>query len=204
MENQIENLNSLNEETLIEEFKSLDEDARVAKFQEILAHGNKAIESNKHLFTRAKDAEGKVKELRIQIPEVKPEVKPEKSDDFGLLQKTYLRAAGVVAEDEVELAKDLQKKTGLDWDKLTEDDYFKSKLEGLRTAKANANATSNIRGSAGDSGVKQTSESLASDLLKFDGALPDMPKDPELFAKAIELAVESKKSGSKGPFYNSK
>src|SRR3990167_10010390 len=83
---------------------------------------------------RTKSLKDKIAEFETKPP-AKNESKP---DEFGLLQKSYLRAAGVVAEDEVELARDIQKKTGLDWVKLVDDDYFKTKLEGLRTAKSNA------------------------------------------------------------------
>lgn len=80
--------------------------------------------------------------------------KETKTEEFGLLQKTYLRSAGITAEDEVELAKDLQKKTGLDWDKLVDDDYFQTKLQKFRDSKANAEATSNIKGSGSTNNAK--------------------------------------------------
>jgi len=194
MSNENESLDTLNtEETELDE--NIELTALKEKYQEISS-------KNKHLFERAKKAEGEIKEMKAlkEQLEKKPEAKPDKSDEFGLLQKTYLRAANIVAEDEVELAKDLQKKTGLDWDKLVDDDYFKSKLEGLRTAKANAAATSNIpRGGSGDSGAKDDPNFWAGKIGP-DGAIPEgMPK--HLIAGAFEIAAAKTKSGGK-TFYN--
>jgi len=86
-----------------------------------------------------------LKDLRKSTSEPKEakgdETPKNQTEEFGLLQKTYLLAAGVKEEDEIELARDVQKKIGIEWDKLVDDDYFKLKLQGLRDTKANAEAT---------------------------------------------------------------
>jgi len=91
----------------------------------------------------------------------KPEEKVSKPDDSVLLQKMNklaLRSAGITAEDEVELALSTAKKWGVDVEVLLDDEDFKVKLEKLQTSKANANATSGLRGGKGSSGVKNTPE----------------------------------------------
>ncbi len=119
-------------------------------------------------------------------------------DEFGLLQKTYLRSAGVVEEDEIELAKSIQKKTGLDWDKLVDDDYFKTKLEGLRTSKANTIATSNIKGGQGGSNTKNTPEYWIA-----KGETPTREQVPDRATRvkiARTMMANARTSGKK--FYN--
>lgn len=189
MANENENLDSQNEETKLDD--NIELSALKDKYQEI-------FEKNKQLFERAKKAEGEIKELKIKKePEKSSVMIPEKKpDEFGLLQKTYLRAAGVVAEDEIELARDLQKKTGLDWDKLVDDDFFKAKLENLRTSKANADATSNIRGGQGSSAAKNTVEYW----LGKGEAPPKTPENRKLRADLMRALMNKEKEGKK--FYN--
>jgi hypothetical protein len=90
-----------------------------------------------------------IKDLKKSKDDPKETSQKNQPEEFGLLQKTYLRSAGITADDEVELAKDIQKKSGLDWDKLVEDEYFKAKLDALRTQKSNEEAASHIKGGAG-------------------------------------------------------
>ena len=120
-----------------------------------------------------------------------------KTGTFGLLEKSYLRSAGVVGEEEMELAKSIQKKTGLDWDALVDDDYFKSKLDSFRAKKANELATSNIKGGQGESGAKYTPEYwLAKGVPPSREEVPDR-KSRVKIARAF---MTSTKSGKK--FYN--
>ncbi|KKR45470.1 MAG: hypothetical protein UT82_C0028G0002 [Parcubacteria group bacterium GW2011_GWB1_40_14] len=138
-----------------------------------------------------------IKDLEGKIP---PEPKLQdknKPDEFGLLQKTYLRSAGITAEDEVELARDIQKKTGLDWDKLVDDDYFKSKLEVLRTAKANEEATLGVKGGGGTTQAKNTPEYW---IAKGVPPTAEQVPDRKLRAKIARAMMAQSKDGSK--FYN--
>lgn len=144
----------------------------------------------------------RTKALRAQLDESrKPKIpeKSDKSDEFGLLHKTYLRAAGIVEEDEIELAKDIQKRTGLDWDKIVDDDYFKSKLDGLRTVKANALATSNVRGGQGSSTAKNSPEYW---IAKGVRPTPDQVPDRGTRVKIYEAMIDKEKGGAGGGFYN--
>ena len=137
-----------------------------------------------------------LKDLKKAQAEVKetPQTKPE---DFGLLQKAYLRAVGVTDEEEIELAKDIQKKTGMDWDKLVDDDYFKHKLEGLKASKANAVATSNVRGSGGTAQAKYTPEYW---LAKGNPPSAEEVPDRKLRGQIARAFMDSAKS--KKMFYN--
>ena len=145
---------------------------------------------------RTKALKDRITELEKSPPQ--PTVKKEeKPDEFGLLQKTYLRSAGVVDEDEIELAKSIQKKTGLDWDKLPDDDYFKSKLEGLRTAKSNANAVSNVRGGSGGTETKNTPEYW---IAKGTPPTAEQVSDKKTRVKIYRAMMAQQESG--GKFYN--
>lgn len=120
------------------------------------------------------------------------------TEEFGLLQKTYLRSAGITAEDEVELAKDIQKKTGMEWDKLVEDDYFQTKLEGLRTTKANAEATDVGEGGSSTSNAKNTPEYWIK-----KGTPPTAKDVPDRKTRnKITQAMVAKERDAGGKFYN--
>lgn len=99
-----------------------------------------------------------LKDLKKPKDEPKETPQETKQPDNSLLEKTYLRAAQITAEDEVEFALTTAKKWGMEIDKLVDDEDFKVKLEKLRTQKANELATSNIKGGSGSSQTKNTAE----------------------------------------------
>ncbi len=118
-------------------------------------------------------------------------------EEFGLLHKTYLRAAGVASEDEMELARKIQQETGMDWDKVPDSKYFKLELEELRTAKANATATSNVRGGTGKSDAKNDSAYWIA-----KGTPPSATDVPDRKVRAkIAIAMMNNAKSSK-KFYN--
>lgn|SRR3972149_2377938 len=191
MENENENLDSENEETDKQELETTEEEIDTS---EVIA----LKEKNRQLFARAKKAEGfELKDGKWVKPEPKPEAKtPEKSnEDFGLLEKTYLRAAGIAEEDEVELAKKLKKETGKDLDALIDSNYFKSELENLRTTKANIKATDGVRGGRGET-TDKPEHWIAKGVPPTPEQVPDRKKRVEI-AKAM---ISNAKSGKK--FYN--
>lgn len=136
----------------------------------------------------------------LKKPKEEPKETPQKNDkseQSGLLQKSYLRAAGIIAQDEVELALDTAKKWGVEVDALVDDEDFQAKLEKLRTKKSNELATSNIRGGAGNSQAKNTPEYWIA-----KGAPPsatDVP-DRKTRAKIARAMMANAKSGK--TFYN--
>jgi len=114
---------------------------------------------------KAKELEGINRRLKTKLDKSKEKPKTEKSkktketnEEFGLLEKSYLRSADIVNEDEVELVKKLMDETGKSVDNLIDTKYFKSELEDLRTTKANEKATSGVKGGRGSSKATDTPE----------------------------------------------
>ncbi len=101
------------------------------------------------------------KALRDQLAEIKsketpPDKKDSKPDDALLqrLEKLALKTAGISHADDIELARNTAKKWGMDLEDAIGDEDFKVKLEKLQTARANVEATSGVRGSAGQANSK--------------------------------------------------
>ena len=139
-----------------------------------------------------------LKDLRKPKEETKETPsKNEKSEETGLLQKAYLRSAGITAEDEVELALTTAKKWDMPIDKLVDDEDFTVKLEKLRTNKANIDATSKIRGGKGPAEAKNDP---AYWIAKGVPPTADQVSDRKTRSAIARAMMENKKSGKK--FYN--
>lgn len=139
-----------------------------------------------------------IKDLKKPKEEPKENFNNSKPEEFGLLQRTFLRSAGVTSEDEIELARKIQKETNMDWSTLPDSKYFKSELEDLRTTKANTNATANVRGGQGTSETKSTPE-----YWQAKGVPPtaqDIP-DRKTRAKIVRSFMANSRTGGK-KFYN--
>ena len=205
------NLNPLNEEKFFEEFENLEEDARKEKVQNIIKERNDILDSNRKLFSRAKEAEGfKQDEEGNWIKEIKPEgKKSDKSDDKLLerLDKMALQVAGITEADEVELFNKWKTDTEREADEIVGNSIFKKELEELKIAKANQKATSDIPGEGGESGVKNTPEYWIAKATKgADGQLLFSDETPkELYTKILDKLAESEPGSSENlKFYNSK
>lgn len=134
----------------------------------------------------------KAKETSTETPTTN-----QKQPDESLLQKAFLRAAQITAEDEVELALNTAKKWDVSVDKLVDDEDFQLKLNKLRTQKSNEIATSNIRGGNGTQQTKMTPEYWIA-----KGTPPsttDIP-DRKTRAKIARAMMDSTKNSKK--FYN--
>lgn len=136
-----------------------------------------------------------MKDLKKSL-ESKPETPEVKAEEFGLLQKTFLVSSGIKDPDEIELAKEIQKRTGIEWDKLVEDDYFQLRLTKLRNTKENANATDVTGGSGG--GVTKSAEFFIA-----KGVPPTAKDIPDRKARVaiINQMMSAEKNGG-GTFYN--
>lgn len=136
----------------------------------------------------------KPSETKVETP------KKTENTEFGLVEKGFLRSAGISAEDEVELARETADKWGISYnelDKLVGDEDFQVKLEKHRTARANANATANIKGDKTAVGSKQTADYWIS-----QGKYPTREEVPDRKTRAeIRNAMKAKQS-STGKFYN--
>ena len=139
-----------------------------------------------------------LKDLKKSLEAKDTPTEKTKTDNYGLLQKGYLRTAGITAEDEVELALSTAKKWDMEVDKLIDDEDFQLKLKRAREAKANVAATQGIKGETGSSQAKFTTE-----YWKAKGAPPtpnDVP-DRKVRQKIVrEMRDSMSNKGTK--FYN--
>lgn len=129
----------------------------------------------------------------------KTETKTDTQDNFGLVEKTFLRAAGISKEDEVELAKETARKWDMSLDKLVDDEDFIAKLEKHRVAKANADATSNIKGDKGGGGGGEKS----AEYWLAKGVYPDRDQASRKVRAEVRAAMLAKEKGTSDKFYNS-
>lgn len=102
----------------------------------------------------------------------------EESSELDYGQKAFLKASGLKGPDEMQLAKDYAKRTGLDFDAVVEDDIFLARLDKLRTTKSNelAATASNNRGTTSVSG-KTTPEYWLAKLGPNDQIPADLSRD---------------------------
>ena len=157
---------------------------------------------NRQLFERAKKAEGFTKEGDEWVKKEekkKPKTKKSEPDEeFGLLEKSYLRSADIVDEDEVELVKKMMEETGKEIDVLIETKYFKSELEELRDKKTTEKATSDIRGGKGGTKASDSPEYWIA-----KGVPPTAEQVPDKKTRvAIARAMMTDASTSGKKFYN--
>lgn len=117
--------------------------------------------------------------------------------DNSLLQKSYLRSAGIIDSEEVQLALDTAKKWGVEVDSLVDDEDWKLKLEKVRTSKANVAATTKVRGGNGNAGAKASADTYIQRGTPPTAA--EVPNRKERVAIVKKMIADSK-DGSK--FYN--
>ena len=117
--------------------------------------------------------------------------------DINLMQKAFLRTAGIVDADEVEEALKTAEKWGIEVDALVDDDDWKVKLDKIRTTKANTEATSDLRGSGNQSTAKNDP---AYWIAKGTPPTPEQVPDRKIRSKIVRAFLSSAKDGKK--FYN--
>lgn len=126
------------------------------------------------------------------------QTKPDENKLLDKLEKMSLRQAGVTHPDDIELARNTAKKWNSDIDDVLSDDDFKTKLERQQTARANTAATSKVKGGAGTSQAKETTEYwLAKGVPPTPADIPDR----KLRAKISLAMVKAAENGGK-TFYN--
>ena len=129
---------------------------------------------------------------------VSEETKEEKKPEGALLEKAFLRSAGISEKDEVDEALKTAKKWGMTVDELVDDEDWKIKLDKFRTSKSNATATSRVRGDKG-SGTS-TKDTPAYWIAKGTPPTPDQVPDRAVRTKIALAMMADKKNGKK--FYN--
>src|SRR3990167_1609862 len=168
-----ENLDSLNEDNDIVIGDEDDVDAIREKFAKLEETHKKVLETNKQIFARAKKAEGfELKDGKWVKPPVepKPEPKPSPTGELDETQLDYLDLKGITEDEDIEIIKNVVKKTGQTVRQALMDEYIISKLDSNKQARDVKNATP----SATRRGGNQTTD-IAQALAKFEqtGELPD-------------------------------
>ena len=146
----------------------------------------------------------KAKEKLATIPaKVEPQdkkIEKTKSDEMLLekLEKVTLRSEGITHPDDVELARSISKKWGMDVDEVVADEDFKVKLERQQTARANVAATAGVKGGGGTSDAKNTAEYYIA-----KGVPPTKEQVPDRKTRAaiVRTMVAGANTGGK-KFYN--
>lgn len=145
----------------------------------------------------------KVEELnKPKQPESKKTKEEKTTDDFGLLEQTYLNSEGIKEDDEVEFVKEQLKKARYTKEELPllfKNEYFQAELEKLRTTKSNQVATSDVKGDGGAASKVKDADYYAS--------LNDPSKLPEKKRGNVKIRAEIarklvKNSENKKMFYN--
>jgi len=120
-----------------------------------------------------------------------------KAPETDLLQKAFLRTAGITAQEEVDLALSTAKKWGVSVDQLVDDEDFKVKLEKHRATKANDEAVSDVKGSGHGMSAKLSPEYWLS---QGRPPTPDELPDRKVRAQIVRSFIA--KGGSSKTFYN--
>ena len=148
---------------------------------------------------RQRESTKALKAKLTEFEKARPQDKVEntKTDNFGLVEKTYLRSAGITDSEEIELAFSTAKKWGVGIDQVVDDEDFKVKLDRHRTNKSNLAATSGIKSGQGDSQAKNTPEYW---IAKGVPPTADQVSDRKTRAKIARAMMGNAKNGKK--FYN--
>src|SRR3990167_9488834 len=144
-----------------------------------------------------KDVRQELEELRKAPRET---AQTNKTDEFGLLEKAFLRSSGYNDPDEFEVFKKWSKDTGKSIDLLVDHPFIKAEIETLRTTKANQAATSNVSGQSGTGGDKNSPEYWVAKIDSGQVRPEDLPEDRKLRAAIMKKKMASTKDGRK--FYN--
>jgi len=164
-------------------------------------------EKNKQLFERAKKAETELKGSKEA--EEKTSEKPKEKSDDNLLERLdtmALKIAGIKEADEVELFNKWKEQTGREADDIVGNEIFTKELEDLRTARANLEATSDVKGEGDKSGGAKDNPDywIAKATKGDDGKLRFPDETPkELYSKILDkMAASEPNSSGNLQFYN--
>lgn len=163
-----------------------DVNTRLAALEAELSKRDETIGSLKRDLKDAKKTKETVTSEKNEAPE-----------SNTLLEKAFLRSAGITDKEEVELALSTAKKWDMSIDALVDDEDFKGKLEKHRTTKSNALATSNIRGDKSGGSAKDTP---AYWIAKGTAPTADQVPDRKTRATIARAMIANTKSGKK--FYS--
>ena len=184
-----------NQNELDENFDEIQESDTTDWKSETIKLREKAIRQRE----RTKELRDSLREMQTKIADFeksKPITEEPKTNEFGLLEKAFLRSAGYIDLEEIDLIKKWHQETKKSVDELIDHPFVKTEIENMRTAKANQAATSNVRG---DSGISAAKDTPGYWLAK--GELPEKTSQNRKLRANIARAMMAKsKEGSK--FYN--
>ena len=189
MENEIENLDSPNEEPDIPE-ETEDVTALKEKLTEI-------SDKNRQLFERAKRAEGFEKNSDgkwIKIHSAEPEKPKSQSNEPDYSKLAFLEQRGIAHPDDQKLVQDEAQRLKLHLTDILQMEHIKGKLQ---IAKDQREAQAGMPKGAGKGGGKtQGDVDYWIDQKNPDGTFKS-PDDSELAAKVIEARIQREVRGSK-------
>lgn len=183
MENNLENIDSTNDEVMEDEVETTDSTNGEAE-----EGTEEYTPREKQLYARAKKAEAEAKAAKAQRGTTDAQTA---GDGFGYDVKAYLKASGIKA-DEFDFVRKEMKASGLsDIDALLENDYFKSKLEKRREVAKTDEATPSGKRSGG----------VATNSVDYWLAKPFEEVPKEMRSKVLNARLE--REGGRSQFYNS-
>lgn len=148
---------------------------------------------------------GSLKRENKDLKKPKDEVVETKSDDklgsrFDAMAR---KLAGIVEADENVLLDKWKTETGREVDVIVDNPIFKQELEGVRTARKNQEATSNIKGEQGGASIKDDPDYWISRASKDAKGMPVFPEEMprEMFSKVLDK-LSPKTQGNKLKYYN--
>ena len=186
MENETENLDSLNEENAEGQPES---DAQDEKVKEL-------SDKNRQLFERAKKAEAEIKELKAKIPAVEPKSQPT-GTNYGEL--AYFEQKGLNHSDDVKVVKEEASRLNLPYTDILNMKHIQDRLQVNREERIAKEGLPAATGGASSS-PKGTVEYW---LNQGEGKVPMTPDgnlNQELAEKVVEARMKKEKSDSQfGP-----
>jgi hypothetical protein len=151
-------------------------------------------EQNKQIGILKRELKRSTKETKSETPKKTQEPNSELQTR---LDNLALKTAGISHEDDVTLARETAKKWGLDIEALVEDEDFKSKLERQQDSRANAEATSNVKGNKTKGSPKSSPEYW---IAKGTPPTREEVPDRKTRAQIAKAMMSAQKSGKK--FYS--
>ncbi len=197
-ENEIENIDSLNDEGSADEVIIDD----TSDIETLRAELDKTKETNKKLFVRAKKAEGfdfqDGKWTKAEKAESKPtnESKSQKSNDLDYGQLALLRTEGIKGAGEVALVREIMAETGKGVLDVIDSNYFKSRIADFRDVQATKDAIPKGKNRSGQQGASDVDVAYA----KFQET-GELPSDltTRIAIKNKLVAAEKDKNLFQGP-----
>lgn len=182
MENQIEQLDSITEQTDGQQPETVEETKEIDP-AELKARLDKIEETNRQLYERAKKAEAKL--LKEKVEKKVESVLEQKAGELDETQLEYLDLKGIRDDDEIEIIKGVIKKTGMSLRSAINDDYVQTKLAHLKRDKEKLDATPGSTRRTGGNEINTTDYWVARYEQKGE-----LPKDFELQSQVFNKLID--------------